>query len=150
MALAELVERIDNFLGADSFDLLKELELLREGLYCLLQLILFFVDHCQHTEKRAKLKGLKLVFRESCCTFLQKLLSLDIVLLYEMDLPDFALSICLLIFKVSLDAVEHIDALLQIFQSFRELPLNFVSNADVVHNPCVIGVSYPVFEQQLS
>lgn len=116
----------------------------------MLQLILFLVDRCQHTEKRGKLKGLKLVLRESGCTFLQKLLSLGIVLLYEMDLPDFALSICFLIFKVSLDAVEHIDALLQIFQSFRELPLNFISNADVVHNPCVIGVSYPVFEQQLS
>ena len=67
-----------------------------------------------------------------------------------MDLSDFSLGVGLLIVKVALDAAEHIDALLKILQGFRILLLELVSDANVVHNPCVVGVSLPVFEQQLS
>lgn len=76
-------------------------------------------------------------------------LSLGIVILDEVDLSDFSSSIGLLIFEAALDAVKHVDALLKVFQCFWEFPLEFVSNADVVHDPCVVGVSLPVFEQQV-
>lgn len=123
------------------------MQLLREGLDSLLQLFIFLVDRCQHTEKRGQLKGLKFIPGEYGGAFSKLFLSYCIFLLKVVYLSYFSLGICPFIFEIAFNAVKDINGLLKILQCFWELSLEFISNANVVHNPCIICVSLPVFEQ---